>query len=482
MKYTFPFYCVECILISLFISFSCSGEVDNDENFPNSAECTGENNIVYVSSSKGNDISNPGTKVKPKKTIQAGIDCAASIFSTGEVHVSEGVYSVDGTITTLIQESAGVVLKEGISVYGGYFSKSWDLRNTVSYPTVINDNSTGSTGAWSSPNRAIHAGTGISENTVIDGISINGGGGDFSSAITCNAGSPKIQNCIINGGQGASKAYGIYVIGSSPLISGNTISGGSSSVYTYGIVCDTAEALIRNNLINGGDGSTGSYGIDLYYSDTDIQANTIKGGTTDGASFGIQITGSSPLIINNIIDVQVGSPQISYGIYFGAATGTSNPTIANNTIISGNNASATSGIAISFSTPKIINNIIMVTQGDERIGINVSDSYPTSVENNDVYVTSSTVWLLYNDHDSIYDYITVCSGNFGDSGCGHTLTTPKGVANTSTNPLVDSNYMLTSSSPASVRQGGKDLSSSFTTDRNGKARTVPWSMGAYELD
>ena len=40
---------------------------------------------------------------------------------------------------------------------------------------------------------------------------------------------------------------------------------------------------------------------------------------------------------------------------------------------------------------------------------------------------------------------------------------------------------LTTASSATVRQGGADLSSLFTTDKAGLTRTPPWSMGAFEF-
>jgi len=43
-------------------------------------------------------------------------------------------------------------------------------------------------------------------------------------------------------------------------------------------------------------------------------------------------------------------------------------------------------------------------------------------------------------------------------------------------------YTLSSSAPTFLTEGGKNLSSLFSTDFNGATRTVPWSIGAYEFD
>ncbi|HOO70120.1 MAG TPA: hypothetical protein PK926_00040 [Spirochaetota bacterium] len=479
----FLFFIGLCLCV-LSISVCDSGGGGSD-----STVCTGEDTVVYVSIESGDDELNPGTKASPKKTIQEGINCAARVFSAGEVHVAEGEYHIDGSVSAFAQSRAGIVLRQGISVYGGYASSDWDEdRDSAVYETVVTDDSTGETGYFAKPNRVFHAGGGITSETVIDGLTINGGGGDYSSGIACLGGSPTIINNTINGGSGSSKSYGIYISDSSAVISDNTVNGGGGGVYTYGIACDEANATVYENIISGGSGSTGSYGIDLYYSNDLIRANTVNGGTSDGASFGVMITGASPSLYNNVISGQGGSPASSYGIYFGSALDSGTPFIANNTVEAGNGTTSSCGIEVTTSGPDIVNNIIRVTSGTARYGIRESgtesEADPSSVENNDVYLASGgTFRYLYVDVQTGYnDYTVICSGNFGVSGCGSAVSTPAGENNVSDNPNFDSNKRLTSSSPISVSQGGKTLSSRFTQDRDGNTRTVPWSMGAFERD
>jgi len=46
--------------------------------------------------------------------------------------------------------------------------------------------------------------------------------------------------------------------------------------------------------------------------------------------------------------------------------------------------------------------------------------------------------------------------------------------------ITDNDWSLSASSPASVIEGGLDLSVYFTDDKDGTSRTTPWSIGAYE--
>jgi hypothetical protein len=346
----------------------------------------------------------------------------------------------------------------------------------------VTDGASGDTGYFANPNRAFHAGPGITGATVLDGFTINGGGGVYSSAVSCCGGSPMISNNTIHGGSGSSRSYGVYVNESSPFISGNVIDGGSGGVYTYGLCCVEASARAQGNVIDGGGGSTGSHGVDLYYSSAEIAANSISGGWSSGASFGVMITGASPVLYNNVIRGQGSSPVNSWGICFGAAGGSDRPYIASNTIDAGQGTMQSCGIEITSSRPDIVNNIIVVTGGIGRYGIYEMGADPSSVENNDVHIApGGSFSALYYDDDTGTGYNFICSGNFGPAGCASTMTMPAGVNNVSADPALDGSCRLTASTPESVSRGGKTLTL-FTSDRIGVIRTASWSMGAFERD
>lgn len=439
--------------------------------------------VIYVKTT-GNDTY-PGTQTQPKKTIQNAIDSADELFTTAEVHVAEGTYWQSGTISLLIQSSAGLIIKSGISIYGGYSSTDWNNRNPSTYITNIKDSST-TDGYFANPNRAIHVGFGVSSATIIDGFTITGGGGDNSSAITYDEGHATISNNVINGGSGSSNAYGIYNTGSaSPVISNNVINGGSGGVYTRGILSDYASPTITGNDINGGAGSTGSWGIDDYYSSSTITKNKIYGGSSPSGT-GIKLTGSSTFIANNTINGGSSSSQTTYGIYMGAALSTNYPVIVNNTINGGEGFAASIGIEITISTPIIDNNIIFTTGGDLRYCVyeSGSEASPSSFNNNNIYDCPTANYL---DTPNPNTFTQICAGgNPGDSDCSNVLSTPTGSGNVSADlafvNLVGEDWHLTASTPATITQGGFNHSGLITTDKDGVARTVPWSMGAYEFD
>lgn len=102
-----------------------------------------------------------------------------------------------------------------------------------------------------------------------------------------------------------------------------------------------------------------------------------------------------------------------------------------------------------------------ITYGSWREAVDVIFDY-------NVVSASSGTWstnILWADTTYAFeDFIALSGTNTNPSNATH-------------DPLLDSNYMLTSSSP--YVNAGVDLSSYFTTDKNGSSRTN-WSIGAYE--
>jgi hypothetical protein len=193
--------------------------------------------------------------------------------------------------------------------------------------------------------------------------------------------------------------------------------------------------------------------------------------------------GSSPFIYNNIIRAGNGYWSIGLQNY---STG-SNPKIYNN-VITGGTGNRARAVEMKFgSAPEIINNIIFTEGGTNRYGIYeyTLDGDPAVVENNDIFNCPTALYYDEGD-DSEYD-----EGNNGtnitDIASVNTLTDITVSANISTDPQFENmsgnDYHLTADSPASVTEGGQDLSSEgISEDMDENPRTVPWSMGAYEYD
>ena len=411
------------------------------------------NGIVYVRDSDGNNA-NPGTTDLPKKTIQAAINLADSLYTTAKVHVAEGTYNVS------YQSGTHVVMKEGISIYGGYSLSNWNNKDPNTYTTTIQDTSTSGV-----INQAIAMGGNVTLATIIDGFTINGGGGTVSYAIYTTD-SPTIQNNIINGGNGSNGSGGIYNFGS-PTIQNNTINGGSAGNSSYGIISDQSTfPIIRNNTINAGSGINSSFAVITYGSAT-IENNTINGGS--------------------------GSIISSYGII--VETGSA-AAIRNNTINGGSGGSLSRSISVA-GTPTIENNIIFTSGGPNRYCIYEENSSndPVSVRNNDFFDCPTAI---YRDADGN------CSGGMNCTLVEmESLTDMIVSGNISAVPdfvnQVGGNWHLQASSPINVRKGGLDGSTEgwgFTTDKDGNTRTAiisgspsptnpgaaGWSMGAFEGD
>jgi sugar lactone lactonase YvrE len=382
---------------------------------------------LYVSQTTGND-SNPGTQAEPLQNIHTAINQMETNGLYGEIIVAGGNYSYSS------ETSSRIVVKNGISLYGGYNPVDW-TRDIATFQTIIQDTST-TGGTLTVPNAPIYIDSGVSNITTIDGFYINGSStdGTHSAGILIDNGAATISNNVIIGGTGQ-RSYSIYVNG-------------------------TDESLkIMNNHLNGGSG-TSAYGVDLNNTNLHLYNNTIVGcslgtGTNTENSFGIHIEGASPYIRNNTIDG--GNPS--------GGAGFNNSTI----------------LVLNNTTPIIENNIMLTSGGNSRLGISdpSGTSIPISIKNNDIYDVAGTLSTVYSDGTT--NYVTVTDLN----------TLPFAENNLPDDALLDiaNLYIFTATSPISVTTGGIHGSAMgwiFNTDKTGTLRTgdgiTGWSIGAYEKD
>ena len=289
---------------------------------------------VHVSTA-GNDGNNGQTWATAKKTVQAGLNAAAS---GDQVWVAAGTYVEN------------ITLKSEVGLYGGFAGTGTETdlvqRNWAVNVTVLDGNQAGS---------VVTAPLGATATTRIDGFTIRNGGGTPQSGgspdgggISCSASSPTIANNTITSNSAASGG-GIFCQESSPAIIGNTIRG------------------------NSGGGGAGIYCA--WYAAPTILCNTISGNTSHGTGGGIGCNSSSPTIAGNII---IGNDGAAGG--GGIFCTSSSPTILNNTI-AGNSAIAGGGIRCSGSSPAIANTIIAFNSS----GIYASSGSALSLHSNCVY-------------------------------------------------------------------------------------------------
>ncbi|MFH0974708.1 MAG: hypothetical protein V1874_02875 [Spirochaetota bacterium] len=284
---------------------------------------------VYVRKTDSSN-SDPGTRVKPRTAIQAGIIQADAFYSTARVNVAGGTYSSNYRSTTY----PVIDMVENISVYGGY-SDNFSERNVTTYETIIEDTST-SLGSTASPNRVVNCSNtidGSAANTVIDGFTIKLGGGECNAGIFCQ-GNITISHNIISGKTSTTlvvtDVHGISILSTSsltvsPIISYNTIDpgyGNSTTSKTYGIYSSgydathLATAQIDYNIITGGNGRY-TYGIqDINYSNSSILNNTkIDCGVGSVLAYCINIdTNCHPAIESNTFSNDSGLTTTRYGI------------------------------------------------------------------------------------------------------------------------------------------------------------------------
>ena len=419
-----------------------------------------EPNFYYVNIASGNDSNDGLTILSAKQSIMAAIIEASP---PAVVKISAGDYLVNSDSMGV---QTHVVLKEGVSLSGGYNS-DFTIRDTSLFPSIISDISSefkGGTGDIP-PSSAIESVSGITSKTIVDGFTVSGSvesGVNYTSAILISDGAPTIQNNILNGGDGSVTSRAVDIRGASiPVIQENLISGGGSSS-SYGVVTATS-SIIKSNVI--------------------------------GAAFGIWAGGnSSPQIYNNTIH----APS------FGIINNNASSVISNNTLYS--ISTGTGVYNQNGSSATIENNIIWYPTCLVEFGANTE---PATIKNNNL----NGCVVVYIDDDAS------CTGNADGDGDNSTCTLTEMEAltdfsvgsvsgNIAVDPLFvdidgadndiattnDNDWHLQLSSPVNVREGGLDLSSLYTTDQDNLVRTAiikgapsnagasGWSMGAFEQD
>lgn len=457
-----------------------------------------EGAVYFVNANAMDDSGDGFTPDTAKQSIQAAIQQSVN---DGEIPaavvVAEGSYTADSSTDNHIQ------LVEGVSLYGGYNNdpgSEFTAYDPATYATTITDISTNITGDYLDPNRTIEVASGVVGN-IIDGFTINAGGGDYSAGILAN-GSPTISNNIIDGGNGSLQAYGIFSTGGGAIINntinggssvadnlaiyssdtviivGNTINGGSGGARTFGIYNDGAQVNIYDNTITGGPGSVNSFGIrNVALSTGLIYRNSIVGGTgANGSNYGINSTeGSSMSFFNNMIDG--GGGNNTYGTREGTNTWN---TLQNNTISGGMGSGLAIGVYIVDTTSTTLENNIIFTEsaaGNTRcISEATGNSDPARVDNNDLFDCNGLYLdngIDYLDLDGIHALMdTSASGNVADP------------ANFCTGFICGGKWRFSGTTPDSVKTGGKNgtiLGWGFSDSIDGRLRpaAVSWSLGAH---
>jgi hypothetical protein len=208
-----------------------------------------------------------------------------------------------------------------------------------------------------------------------------------------------------------------------------------------------------------------------------LSNNVIHSTNSHGIAYGVQVYGGAPKLYNNLIYVD-GATQNAVVCFDG-----STPLIMNNDLI----ALLPGGAGIysgEFSHAQILNNLVanfaMVISEDT-----IESSRPSTVQNNDAW--GFTTFYYDGESNTGYSIASLGAGLSGMTVSGNLavdLTASIADADGADNDLTttdDNDWRLLGTAPASVTQGGVDLSAQFTTDLAGVTRSAPWTIGAYEF-
>ena len=479
------FTVIFCVAICVLPFIGCDGGGDGNGSSGGTIE-------VYVSTS-GSD-SNDGSKDSPLATIQAALQ-----KKSDENAVSAEIYVAGGTYSIL---SDGFFFDRD-EIQGGY-SADFNDRDIALYKTTIKD--TRLSGTWP---------TAVTlEDSTMEGFTIKGADGTETSRAVSILDSATFKYNTVQGGAATSGTDGIAINGVNNTIKYNTIIGGDAasgstvamfldacypdtiveenSIYSGdGITCigiyikNSDSIIIRNNFVYGGygdynNGNSGTRGIAMYSSSGVIEENTIHGGENSNYSTAIIVSlASNPFVRNNII--YGGDPTIdSRGIQ---CDNSSTGFIANNSICAGTGGNSL-GIQLSLgAAPEIINNIVFVAGGSGKYCIYLLDATagPAKLYNNDLWSTGGATYLY--DHGT--PYATIASVNLLPYASANIDADPAFVSQNGSDgdisELEDNDWHLSAGTPTAVKNGGSDiLSGFFSYDKDGAARSVPWSIGAYE--
>lgn len=430
---------------------------------------------VYVRQKDGDDRF-PGTKTKPKATIQAAVDLAERYYEEANVNVAQGDYEIDTPVS----------LSKSISLFGGFSEDDWDDREKDPEWAVSGDNE-----SEYSTNIILPAPDSDHDreiNTVLtienqqDGLTISGfcmeSYVDNRSCVISIKNSSFIDiisNKILVGnnivGDKTEESYGINIYNSvGVVIEKNyvTILAGSSFkklMYWFSIT-GSEHFSIKNNIIKPGIMDNDKL-LFVIKSTGDVMNNEIIP-ELDGGTMNINIQDDSICdIINNIVEMQCTNTSDLIINNF-----SSELNILNNTFIGeGMYLVFDIGNTTTASTSTKIGNNIIIIDGIETIHFKIESM---SIRNNNIYG---------NDES----YVEYLEGEYPDLISGNISEDPFF-------PDKDGDYHLTEDSPVNTRQGGLDLSDQFTEDKDGNPRTAErtgnptndgaagWSIGAYEFD
>ena len=470
---------------------------------------TGSN---YSNSHSASWFNTSGNWANPKQSGKIGPGDTAHLCGTITTQLTTQVSGNSGSPITILFESGAK-----------YSNTTWTASTaaiTINKNYITLDGGTnGIIEATDNGTTSAFGGT-KTYNRNIDGVLINASNNVTVKNLTIRT----IYDRLASSADCMRVGYNIYSTGQSSnlTITGNTISDGFYGIYV--VLNDSDNVTVNNNTI-----TNTSTGINIAPGNTsvtgnhiNIYGNDVRGGTKYDGVFDVncQTNGCSASCLTDTWHHQDGMHLFSQGdtgwvnnvnVYnnylqdFGTHStahiyiekhGMQNVKIYNNVLVNtGTNYASNGMIGIKAADGvKIYNNTLVGAGTSNNIGIYWLSSGGVTSQGGDIKnnIISSVRTFIGWDSGTTFtsNYNNFYNGNsspFYDSSTGfYNLIwwTGQGYdANGATvNPQLDSNYKLTSSSPASIKRGGANLSSIFTIDKDNMPRlaVAGWSLGAYQ--
>jgi hypothetical protein len=272
---------------------------------------------------------------------------------------------------------------------------------------------------------------------------------------------PVIEKNTINGGAGKDMVYGLYITNySNPSLIDNTITIDSCDNNTYAVSINAyAFAAMKGNTIDAGTGVNTTTAVRIINGEAKIWNNIINGGKGSAISKGIDINGG--LFAGESVTVKIWNNAVNGG---------------------GGNNSYCINMENSNNHPfaVIVENNLLFNDSTSvfKWGVRENDamSNPSDVNNNNFFNCDTCYW---NDGATALNLESELNALGGP-----TSSTGNVKQDIYTDITGDPEYRFTGDLGAfTFDTGGIDGSGAgwgFNDDRDGNARSAPWSIGPYE--
>jgi autotransporter-associated beta strand protein len=386
---------------------------------------------VYVDDS-ATGLGNGTSWANAYASLQAALSAAVA---PQEIRVAQDTYKP--TLGT--DRTASFVLRNGVSIYGGYAAPDPDARDVARYASILSGD-VGTVGETSDNSYHVVVGSGTNSTAVLDGFTVRAGNaiGDFPNysggGMYNSVGSPTLSNCTFTANSASGEGGGMFNESSSPTLTNCTFTanstGGGGGMYNSG-----GSAILTNCTFTANSGNHGGGMYNNSSSPTLTNCTFTDNSAYSGNGGGMYNAESSPTLTNctftgnsTISGSSGGWMDISGG---GMYNSSSSPTLTNCTFtanLTSGEYSGGGGMFNNSSSPTLTNCTFTANSASYGGGmLNAWSSSPT--------LTNCILWGntapsgIQIDGDT--GVITYCDVQGGYTGTGNIDLDPQFVRNPS---------------------------------------------------